>query len=70
MRLLIDKTDLDKKQVTYNIVLLADDEIYSQKAIMKIEQKILDLSKKYKSQPIIYDRRDNPFHKIVIFSTT
>ncbi|MCZ2268643.1 MAG: hypothetical protein LC124_07280 [Ignavibacteriales bacterium] len=66
MRLLVSKMNANKKQVTYYINLVPDNEFYSQEAHLKIEKKILELSKKHKRVPIVYDRRDNPYHKIAI----
>ncbi len=68
MELIAEKIYTNDKDETYYILTVPDSEEYSQEAIISMENKILELSKEYKFQPVIYDRRDNPFHKIVIFS--
>ncbi|HOJ06782.1 MAG: hypothetical protein HND40_00135 [Ignavibacteriota bacterium] len=68
MKLIAKKWNVDKEELAYYIVAIPESEKYSQKAILSIEKKILELTTKHKLSYIIYDCRDNPFHKILLFS--
>lgn len=68
MELIAEKWNVHKEELAYYIVAIPESENYSQEAIIAMEQKIMELTEQHKLPYVIYDCRDNPFHKILLFT--